>query len=74
MSELKTFVLWNEEKATCDFQTECDTFERLKAAEEKHNSSLSSTVNLTENQLKQVLEAVYNETDIQLKWHELKNN
>lgn len=72
MSKLKKFVLWNAEKCLHHFKTECDTFEKLTAAELENNGCLHSNVNLTDNQLIEVLQAVYNETDIELHWAEIK--
>lgn len=74
MSKLKNFVLWNQYKAECALNTSCDTLEKLLEAEDKSGYSYSSSVQLTEEQLEQVLTAIHNETDILLLSEELKTN
>lgn len=71
MTDLKTFVLWNSEKCSMHFKNPCDDLETLLVYEEEHGN-LSSTVNLTEDQLNDVITAVFNETDIMLNFAELK--
>lgn len=72
MSELKTFVLWNEHKAESSFNATCETLEQLLELEEKSGYSCSSTVKLTDEQLEQVIEAVHQEADLLLNYAELK--
>ncbi|HAS6975592.1 TPA: hypothetical protein I7297_14535 [Vibrio parahaemolyticus] len=64
----KTYVLWNPEKvAMAGYSGE--TYEGLLEAERQENASISSLVEVDD--IKPILTAIYNETDISLKCHEL---
>lgn len=63
------YVFWNPEKASGQYNTDCSTYEQLKAAEDNDMTSCSSVMVVTEDQAKEIVTLCYNETDQELKYH-----
>lgn len=71
---MKTYVIWNPDKI-CMYRKyspeySSETYEGLLEFEEKTEGSLSSEV--TTDDIDALIEAVYNETDVSLMYHEIK--
>lgn len=68
-------AIWNDHKLASYYQGDkpCDTYEALIEYEESTGSSLSSNIEVNDElHLKQILEAIYNETDCELCSHVLE--
>lgn len=70
---MKTYVIWNPDKI-CEYRKyepeyTSDTYEGLVEYETKGDGSLSSVV--TTDDIDNLMEGIYNETDIQLCYHEV---
>jgi len=68
-------VVWNQYKAESlsDADVDCSTYEGLLKAEAIDNSSMSSIMTfMNREHLNEHLTAIYNETDVQLKYHVLE--
>lgn len=72
---MKTYVIWNPDKI-CEYRKyvpehTSETYEGLLEYEDKSDGSLSSVV--TTDDIDNLMAGIYNETDIQLCYHEVTN-
>ena len=64
---LKRYVVWNSYKIETLYSRSGDTYEQLLLAENSDLSSCSSVVFV--NDIDSYITSVYNETDVELKYH-----
>lgn len=66
----KTYVVWSPDKVLWDLHEKADTYQGLINAQKKHECSVSSIVHT--NSIEEVVEAFFNETDVEIKYHMLE--